>query len=136
MHHRTSVRTVSGNVVTLAWQGAPAGGVATGYTVFASLSPGGTAIATLPTSTTGLTVTDVPNGVVLRARTRQQSRRTSGASNEVIVVVPGGGACATPPNPATNLTQSVVASVVTLTGGAHRRMFANRLYSASGWRRT
>jgi hypothetical protein len=107
--------TVSGNVVTLSWQGAPTGGMATGYTVFASLSPGGVPVASLPTSGTTLTVTAVPNGVYYVHVRASNLEGASSASNEITVVVPGGGgACATPPGPATNLTQSVSGNVVTL----------------------
>jgi hypothetical protein len=110
---------VSGNSVTLTWQPAPSGGAATGYTVFAALSPGGVPVASLPTSGTALTVTDVPNGVYYVHVRASNLEGMGAASNEAIVVVPGGGGgCSTPPNPATNLAGSVAGSVVTLTWAA------------------
>lgn len=89
--------TVNGNTVTLAWSGGSGN-----YIVEASLSPGGSLIATLPVSGTGLVVPGVPSGVYF---VRVRDVATGAVSNEVTVTVSGG--CPGVPLPPTLIVRSV-----------------------------
>ena len=106
---------VTGNTVALSWTAPSTGTPATSYLVLASLSPGGAPIAFLPTQTTALTVTGVPNGVYCVTVRAINADGASGPSNEVIVVVPGGGgSCNAAPDAPTNFAATVVGNNVTL----------------------
>ena len=106
---------VSGNTVALTWTAPASGTPATSYLVLASLSPAGAPIAFLPTQTTSLTVTGVPNGVYYVTVRALNAEGASAPSNEVIVVVPGGsGGCNAAPNAPTNFIATVSVDVVAL----------------------
>lgn len=111
--------TVSGNTVTLTWLPPAIGGTPTGYLVEASLSPGGTPLASLPTAASPLVVPSVPNGVYYIRVRGANADGVSQASDEAVVVVPGGlgGAsgtsCVAPPNAPQNLTGTAAGNVVT-----------------------
>jgi hypothetical protein len=110
---------VNGTSVTLTWAAPSTGGVPTGYIVYASLSPGGPIVASLPVTSTSLIVTDVPPAVYYVHVRAINIDGASAPSNEIIVAVPGGGpACSTPPNAPTNLTATVDQSLVTLSWAA------------------
>lgn len=129
---------VSGSTVTLAWDAPSTGGVATGYIVQASLSPGGAPIVSLPVSGTSLIVNQVPVGVYYVRVRAVNIDGTSDASNEVIASVPSGpGGCTTPPNAPTNLTSTVAGSLVTLSwtapvGGCSPSAYVVQAGSAPG----
>jgi predicted phage tail protein len=107
---------VSGTTVTLTWAAPSTGDAPTGYVVVAALSPGGTAIATLPVTATTLAVANVPNGVYYVHVRAVNGDGPSPPSNEVVVVVPGGGSgCNAPPGIPTNVGSTVAGSLVTLT---------------------
>lgn len=129
---------VSANTVTLTWNIPSTGGAPTGYLVNASLSPGGSVIASLPASGTSLVVTDVPMGVYYVHVRAVNIDGASAPSNEVIVSVPSGpGGCTSPPNAPTNLAASVSGALVTLTwtppvGGCAATAYAVQAGSAPG----
>jgi hypothetical protein len=108
----TLAHTVIGTTVTMTWSPAPGGDQPTGYSVEASLTPGGAAIVVFPTAATSLTVADVPPGTYF---VRVKGVNADGAgqpSNEETVVV--GGACQAPPGAPTGLVASLPGPSVTL----------------------
>src|SRR4029453_691712 len=79
--------SVSGNVVTLAWQ-APSTGVVAGYVVSRARWPGGCVIATLSVAQPALVAPGVPTGVFY-VRVRAMNAEGLGpVSNEVVASVP------------------------------------------------
>jgi hypothetical protein len=132
------VSTVSGNTVTLTWQAAGAGGVPSSYLVEAAVSPGGSVVASLPTSTTSLVVPNVPNGIYYVRVRGQNVDGLSAPSNEVVVVVPGGvGTCTSPPNAPASLAATVAGNLVFLSwsapsGGCPATSYAVHAGSAPG----
>ena len=78
---------VSGGTVSLSWSAGP-GGVPTGYTLYASMTPGGAPIATVPLAGPGLVVPAVPPGTYFIRVTASNGAGTSAASNEIAFTVP------------------------------------------------
>ena len=108
--------TVSGSTVVLTWS-APASGNATSYVLEAGTSAGSSNIVSFNTgsSATTFTATGVPNGTYfVRVRARNADG-TSGASNEVTIVIGAGGTpCPTPAAP-TGFSAAATGNSVTLT---------------------
>jgi hypothetical protein len=77
---------VSGGTVTLSWS-AGSGGAPTGYTLFASTTPGGVPIATVPVAGTSISFTNVPNGTYYVRVRASNAQGTSAPSAEVILTV-------------------------------------------------
>lgn len=129
---------VSGNTVTLAWNAPSTGGAPTGYVINASLSPGGSLVASLPVSNTSVLLNDVPNGVYYVHVRAVNIDGTSGPSNEIIVAVPSGsGGCTSRPNAPTNPAATVAGNLVTLSwsaplGGCAATTYAVQAGSAAG----
>jgi hypothetical protein len=106
--------TVNGRRLTLTWLPASTGGAATSYLLEAALSPGGPAIATdTVVGNLGAVYNTVVDGTFYVRVRGVNVDGTSGPSNEVVVVLPSTG-CSAPPNAPTNLTSSVVGTIVTL----------------------
>ena len=78
---------VSGSTVTLSWT-AGSGGSPTGYTMTASISPGGAPIAVAPLTGSSASFADVPSGTYYVRLTASNGAGTSAPSAEVVVVVP------------------------------------------------
>ena len=78
---------VSGSTVSLSW-GPGSGGAPTGYTLTASLTPGGAPIVTAPFASTGASFSGVPSGTYYLRLTASNAAGTSAPSAEVTVVVP------------------------------------------------
>ncbi len=79
--------SVSGRTVSLSWS-AGGGGAPTGYTLLASVAPGGAPIATVPVTGTGVTLPGVPPGTYYLRLTASNPAGTSAPSNQVVLVVP------------------------------------------------
>lgn len=88
--------TVSGSTVTLTWS-PPASGAPASYVVEASVIPGGPLVATLPVTTTSLTVPGVPSGVYYVHVRSVAGASVSAPSNQITVTVTDG--CPAPPVP-------------------------------------
>ncbi len=78
---------VSGGMVSLSWS-AGGGGAPTGYTLFASVTPGGAPVATVPLSGTSVSFTGVASGTYYLRMTASNAAGTSALSNQVTLVVP------------------------------------------------
>lgn len=78
---------VAGGVVSLSWS-AGGGGTPASYTLYASLTPGGTPIATVPLTGTSVAFGGVPAGTYYLRMTASNALGTSGLSNQVTLVVP------------------------------------------------
>jgi hypothetical protein len=111
---------VTGNEVGLAWGAPPATGTPTSYVIEAGVAPGATQFSfDTGSAQTFLVVRGVPAGTYyVRVRGRDASG-VGPASNEVTVVVGGGPApCTGPPGIPTNLSATVIGSVVALNWAA------------------
>jgi hypothetical protein len=80
---------VNGTTVSLEWNAAATGGPPTGFTVVASLTPGGPPIAAVTVTTPALTVVNVPPGVYHVRVHAMNGAGVSGPSSEVTVTVAG-----------------------------------------------
>lgn len=78
---------VAGGVVSLSWS-AGGGGTPASYTLYASLTPGGAPIATVPLAGTSVSFGGVPAGTYYLRMTASNAIGTSGLSNQVTLVVP------------------------------------------------
>jgi hypothetical protein len=134
---------VNGSTVNLGWLGPTTGDAPTSYVLEAGSGPGLSNILVFDTGSTaaGFQATSVPAGtyfVRLRAR---NSAGTSGASNEVTIIIAGGGGgpgpCNAAPNAPTNLSFSANGSNVNLfwnppVGGCPLTTYALRAGSSPG----
>lgn len=78
--------TVVNRTVTLSW--VPGPGSPTSYVLAAALTPGGAVIATVPLTTTSVSIPAVPSGTYFLRVSGVNALGTGPASNEVAVVVP------------------------------------------------
>ena len=103
--------SVAGRTVTLSWVAPTSGATPTGYRIDAGSSTGTRNLAELSTGpATGLTVTDVPDGIYFVRAHSLRDQLVSGPSNEVQVAV----GCAAPPPAPSDLGQGVTGNQVTL----------------------
>jgi hypothetical protein len=79
--------TVSGSTVNLAWI-AGSGGTLTGYTLFASVTPGGAPIVTVPLVRTSVSFSGVPCGTYYLRLTASTNAGISPPSAQVMLTVP------------------------------------------------
>ncbi|HUE86520.1 MAG TPA: fibronectin type III domain-containing protein [Vicinamibacterales bacterium] len=80
-------QSVNGRSVTFNWAAPSTGGAPTGYVLVASLSPGGTPMASLPVIDTSITVTGVPLGIYYVTVIATNAGGLGAASNLVSVTI-------------------------------------------------
>lgn len=115
--------TVSGTTVSLSWGAPTSGGTPTGYTILASLTPGGPTIASLPVGDRlTYSVTGVAPGTYYASVVATNAAGGGAASNVVTVTVSGG-----PPPTLSGPSNVTVSSVNTQTVGSTTLSSSTRL---------
>ncbi len=101
----------AGREVRMSWTAPATGGAPTSYVVLASTSPGGTPVATLPVTGTGLAVGNVPPGTYFIRVVAVNTGGVGPTSEELSVTIP---ATNVPPGPPTLLPVSMAGNLVTM----------------------
>lgn len=101
----------AGREVRMSWTAPATGGAPTSYVVLASTSPGGTPVATLPVTGTGLAVGNVPPGTYFIRVVAVNTGGVGPASAELSVTIP---TTDLPPGTPTLLPVSIAGNLVTM----------------------